>query len=92
MDTANRQERQAHSRMTNSEVECMLFGPVPKYIRPHFQVGKYFIGCYTEVNLDAASSTGLYYKQTNSVTRVSERTIPTERPPLVGEVSANFCA
>jgi hypothetical protein len=27
----------------------------------------------------------------NSVARVSERTIPTERLPLVGEVSANFC-
>jgi hypothetical protein len=28
---------------------------------------------------------------TNSVALVRERTIPTERPPLVGEVSANFC-
>jgi hypothetical protein len=27
----------------------------------------------------------------NSVARVRERTIPIERPPLVGEVSANFC-
>jgi len=27
----------------------------------------------------------------NSVTLVRERTIPTERPPPVGEVSANFC-
>jgi hypothetical protein len=27
----------------------------------------------------------------NSVASVHERTIPTERPPLVGEVSANFC-
>jgi hypothetical protein len=27
----------------------------------------------------------------NSVTLVRERTIPTERPQLVGEVSANFC-
>jgi hypothetical protein len=26
-----------------------------------------------------------------SVARVRERTIPTERPPLVGEVSAKFC-
>jgi hypothetical protein len=30
-------------------------------------------------------------KQTNSMVRVRERTIPTERPPLVGEVIANFC-
>jgi hypothetical protein len=28
--------------------------------------------------------------QTNSVALVFERTIPTERPPLFGEVSANF--
>jgi len=27
----------------------------------------------------------------NSVPLVRERTIPTERPPPVGEVSANFC-
>jgi hypothetical protein len=26
-----------------------------------------------------------------SVARVREKTIPTEQPPLVGEVSANFC-
>jgi hypothetical protein len=28
--------------------------------------------------------------QTNTVVWVRERTVPTERPPLVGEVSANF--
>jgi hypothetical protein len=27
----------------------------------------------------------------NSVVLVRERTIPTERPPLVGEVSTKFC-
>jgi hypothetical protein len=31
-------------------------------------------------------------KKTNSVVWVHERTIPTERPPLVGEVSAIFFA
>jgi len=30
-------------------------------------------------------------KLLNSVALVRERTIPTERPPPVGEVSANFC-
>jgi hypothetical protein len=30
-------------------------------------------------------------KTLNSVALVRERTIPTERPPPVGEVSANFC-
>jgi hypothetical protein len=29
--------------------------------------------------------------QTNSMVWVRERTIPTERQPLVGEVIANFC-
>ena len=33
----------------------------------------------------------LYRKEENSVALVRERTIPTERPPPVGEVSANFC-
>jgi hypothetical protein len=28
---------------------------------------------------------------TDSVVLVRERTIPTERPPLVGEVTTNFC-
>jgi hypothetical protein len=30
-------------------------------------------------------------KKKNSVARVRDRTIPTERPPLVVEVSAKFC-
>jgi hypothetical protein len=30
-------------------------------------------------------------QNTNSVALVRERIIPTERPPLVGEVSANLC-
>jgi hypothetical protein len=29
--------------------------------------------------------------KTNSMVGVRERTIPTERPPLVGEVIANIC-
>jgi hypothetical protein len=32
-----------------------------------------------------------YYYYYYSMASVRERTIPTERPPLVGEVSANFC-
>jgi len=58
----------------------------------------YFLG-----NLGASSSSmlmlcdledlreGDIYIQTNSVALVRTRTIPTERPPPVGEVSANFC-
>jgi len=33
----------------------------------------------------------IFYTKLNSVALVRERTIPTERPPPVGEVSANFC-
>jgi hypothetical protein len=52
----------------------------------------------TAIGLALGGSTTVHiYKQTihklklNSVTLVRERTIPTERPPPVGEVSANFC-
>jgi hypothetical protein len=33
----------------------------------------------------------MFKNETNSVALVCERTILTKRPPLVGEVSANFC-
>jgi hypothetical protein len=33
----------------------------------------------------------VYYLLTYSVALVRKRTIPIERPPLVGEVSANLC-
>jgi hypothetical protein len=32
-----------------------------------------------------------YIKELNSVALVRKRAIPTERPPLIGEFSANFC-
>jgi hypothetical protein len=38
-----------------------------------------------------AVKTSSIKKNLNSVAVVRKRTIPTERPPLVGEVSANFC-
>ena len=40
---------------------------------------------------DENQKTGNLYILTNSVALVRERTIPTERPPPVGEISANFC-
>jgi hypothetical protein len=36
------------------------------------------------------ASGSLYALKLNSVALVRERTIPTERPPFVGEVSVNF--
>jgi hypothetical protein len=35
--------------------------------------------------------TAVKTKKLNSMVGVRKRTIPTERPPLVGEVIANFC-
>jgi len=46
------------------------------------------------VNEEALAHCGLLRQKQNkknSVALVRERTIPTERPPPVGEVSANFC-
>jgi hypothetical protein len=45
------------------------------------------------LSLNFASSYGqeLRETKTNSVASVHERTMQTERPPIVGEVSANFC-
>jgi hypothetical protein len=40
---------------------------------------------------DADHSPATINKKRNSVALVRERTIPTERAPLVGEVTANFC-
>jgi hypothetical protein len=44
--------------------------------------------CRREKTMDV-SSIDLYQPE-NSMALVRERTIPTERPPPVGEVSANF--
>jgi len=46
-----------------------------------------------EILIDAIMNTqkGVLKLKLNSVALVRERTIPTERPPPVGEVSANFC-
>jgi hypothetical protein len=47
-----------------------------------------------EVDNKPLDSMNTVYKQIlkkNSVALVRERNIPTERPPPVGEVSANFC-
>jgi hypothetical protein len=40
---------------------------------------------------DCATTAHTYHDIKNSVAWVRERTIPTERPPFVTEVSANFC-
>jgi len=47
--------------------------------------------CTKVVNTDEAAALYPYKTKLNSVALVRERTIPTERSPPVGEVSANFC-
>ena len=42
-------------------------------------------------NFSLAFELVLVSHKKNSVALVRKRTIPTERPPPVGEVSANFC-
>ena len=46
------------------------------------------IPCLNVINLYINQ---ILHSKLNSVALVRERTIPTERPPPVGEVSANFC-
>jgi hypothetical protein len=44
-----------------------------------------------EMRLEKMNMTTSVPHKTNSVALARKRTIPTERPPLVGEVTANFC-
>ena len=46
---------------------------------------------YRHVPSPSAATKRIFTEFYNSVALVRERTIPTERPPPVGEVSANFC-
>jgi hypothetical protein len=54
----------------------------------HFKMYAVRISAWTQTILTDGS---LPNKQTNSVALFRERTIPTERTPLVKEVSVNFC-
>ena len=79
---------------------CNVFGsPMSVTILPGLLK---IVHCYrhetvTEFNCHVAAMLLLYilpkyiFTKLNSVALVRERTIPTERPPPVGEVSANFC-
>jgi hypothetical protein len=60
--------------------------PTCYYKSMNIEVGK-FNWIFSELKCQKKNKT----KETNSVGLVCERTIPTERPPLVCEVSANFC-
>jgi hypothetical protein len=51
----------------------------------------YLFILFLSFQLHISKSQALWFKQTNSVALVGERTIQNERPWLIGEVSANFC-
>jgi len=55
----------------------------------------YYSACLEEPctvrSVGCVGSANTFSTKLNSVALVRERTIPTERPPSVGEVSANFC-
>jgi hypothetical protein len=57
-------------------------------LRVPWNVGKLSIGLTSS---GLSSSAQLHKLKLNSMVWVRERTIPTERPPLVGEVIANLC-
>jgi DNA-directed RNA polymerase subunit L len=68
---------------------------ITTYSTKHPQVsGKYcifFIYILPHPLVPTYTNTTRTLKKLNSVAIVRERTIPLERPPPVGEVSANFC-
>jgi hypothetical protein len=59
--------------------------------RMHRESVSIFIGTLSFVQCTTTTTTTNNNNNNKSVALVRERTIPTERPPLVGEVSANFC-
>jgi hypothetical protein len=91
--------------MTDIEANCMLFGPVPNHIRPHFQVGKCFNGCCSEAHFETYYLLGCNLKQTfrrnvllpSSVSKnkPSKKQAPSRKPqthlpPLIHFMAAHF--
>ena len=53
--------------------------------------GRYSGNTRAKLTVELCANKSYKLKKKNSVALVRERTIPTERPPPDGEVSANFC-
>jgi hypothetical protein len=56
---------------------------------PHISLEE--VTLFRLINIAAQNELSTHQILTYSVALVRKRTIPTERPPLVDEVSANFC-
>jgi hypothetical protein len=82
METYGEVDVQIHVLLTSE-----LDGGVPQV--PYLRVKKPWYPL--EKRLSGSQKLSERYRKLNSVALVRERTIPTERPPFVGEVSANFC-
>jgi hypothetical protein len=67
--------------------ECLWNNKIDNYQKINISE-KTYKTLHSELNLPHLSMND---KKLNSVALVRERTIPTERPPLVDEVSAKFC-
>jgi hypothetical protein len=77
-DTQNEREKSKDTKGKKYLSTCQLYlSPPTKYRRPPVPTRK--------------PTVVVYKTKLNSMALVRERTIPTERPPPVGEVSANFC-
>ena len=80
-------------------ISCFIQSKVLKYFKCYFKFWSYSgqVMQWTDHTLSilmkclSPPPIHTHKQQTNSVASVRTRTIPTERPPPVGEVSANFC-
>jgi hypothetical protein len=75
------QERMPYRRVPFNKVWLTI---TFKAVRVLFRADRFYL------DHSKISDTEVSYKK-KSMVWVRERTIPTERPPLVGEVIANFC-
>jgi hypothetical protein len=61
------------------------------FSHPHLCIPHFVTKCFYTFSNSAVHATCPGHLKKNSVVLVRKRSIPTERPPHVGEVSANFC-
>ena len=73
-----------HTLVSPKPVTTVVFPHSPKHASGIVEGNGHFLTYPSAVSLHIKT-------ELNSVALVRERTIPTERPPPVGEISANFC-
>jgi hypothetical protein len=79
-----------NNKFTFSEILLGYLSKIPYILNEMFPISEIVIKI--KIGNDCLNySILIINNNNNSVALVRDRTIPTERPPLVGEVSANFC-